>query len=137
MRSDHVLHRCWSRLGFLAAALLFAGSLDQASADDAKRAEAHTDLASCQVSARAGCQCSLATLETPLTFSEAAGVISIFYQNFPDERYSRLLDDLLRQCAGEMTPASPRRTAPMQGSGTAPHSPIFARPVSVPKGGRP
>src|SRR5918997_6248227 len=65
-----------------------------ANAGDATEA-IRPDLAFCRGNAQAGRQCSFATLETPFTCSEAAGVIATYYQEFPDERYYTSSERLL------------------------------------------
>jgi hypothetical protein len=47
------------------------------------------------------CTCSLSSIETLMTFSEAAGVVELFYRGNPDEAYVSLLVDLMKQCSGE------------------------------------
>jgi hypothetical protein len=102
MRSQYAL-RVGIGLSVLLALWTSASSTAGASAEGAAEA-VRLDFASCRTSAQAGCQCSFATLETPFTFAEAARVIATYYQEFPDERYYRLLERFLRQCAGEITP---------------------------------
>jgi len=107
MRSHH-----GPRIGVglvVSAALWASGSITAgASVEDEKEAM-HLNPAFCRATAQAGCQCSFATLETPFTFAEAAGVIATYYQEFPDERYYRLLERFLRQCAGEISSPPPTR----------------------------
>jgi hypothetical protein len=115
------------------AAFLMAGGINGGRADSTRdEAGTRSESAFCQVSARAGCQCSFATMETPFTFSEAAGIILTLYLNFPDERYSRLLEDFLHQCAGELVPAArPQTTKVISGDpGARPHARIQAPPTA-------
>lgn len=80
----------------LALGVLLAGTAGQAMAETGP---GQPEEASCRSSASAGCECSFRGLETALTFSEAAGIVLIYYRDFPGERYSGLLERLLRQCA--------------------------------------
>lgn len=59
--------------------------------------------AACRLTGTAGCRCSFATVETVLSFAEAADLLLGYYQTIPHARYPVLLDRLLRQCAGEAT----------------------------------
>jgi len=45
------------------------------------------------------CTCSLAKIETELTFGEAAGLIELYFYEYPDESYIEFLSSLLRQCS--------------------------------------
>ncbi len=124
-------------IGSLAAVLMTGGITEGRSDATGGEIRARSELAFCQVSARAGCQCSFATLETPFTFSEAAGVISVLYKNFPDERYSHLLEGFLHQCAGEITPTSPAQPMlTIRGDAGAQPRALIQAPPAV-KGGRP
>jgi hypothetical protein len=124
-------------IGSLAAFLMVGGINGVRAESTGDEAGTRPESAFCQVSARAGCQCSFATMETPLTFSEAAGTILILYENFPDERYSRLLEDFLHQCAGEVVPAARSQTPKtISGDpGAQPHALIQGPPTA--KGVRP
>ena len=56
------------------------------------------------------CSCSLSSLEMPMTFGEAAAMVALFYQGFPDASYVALLVSMLKQCSGEPLSARPPRT---------------------------
>lgn len=65
-------------IGLFVIVALWASGSSAAGANTGDEAEAiRPDLAFCRATAQAGCQCSFATLETPFTFSEAAGVIAV------------------------------------------------------------
>ena len=105
--------------GALALIALLMGSAGQAAAETGSE---QPDEAFCRLSAAAGCECSFRSLETRLTFSEAAGVILIYYRDFPDERYSGLLERLLRQCADSDWRPAPTAQATIRQDQTAPAS---------------
>lgn len=44
------------------------------------------------------CTCFLSSVETPLTFSEAAGLVEIYHRSQPDEAYEQMVGELLHQC---------------------------------------
>jgi hypothetical protein len=144
MRS-YPVHSSWGHHGslacvsFLVAAAFLVEGLRAARADAPgnETGAERSELAFCQVSARAGCQCSFATLETPFTFGEAATIISLFYDNFPDERYSRLLETFLRQCAGEPRPEAAAQPTVTIKSDIAAVPPASTQPRALVKGGRP
>jgi hypothetical protein len=57
----------------------------------------------CQTVRHAGrCTCSLPTIETELSFGEAAGIIELYFYDYPDESYVELLTSLFRQCSGAL-----------------------------------
>jgi hypothetical protein len=139
VRSSCEHHGSLARISVLVTASFLLGGLCAAHAD-APRNETgaeRSELAYCQVSARAGCQCSFATLETPFTFGEAATIISLFYDNFPDERYSRLLETFSRQCAGEPRPEAAAQPTVTIKSDIAAVPPASTQPRALVKGGRP
>ena len=105
--------------GALALIALLMGSVGQATAETGSD---QPEEAFCRLSAAAGCECSFRSLETRLTFSEAAGVILIYYRDFPDERYSGLLERLLRQCADSDWRPAPTAQATIRQDQTAPAS---------------
>ena len=91
---------CFTRLALLA---LLAGVASQAAAETGPDGP---EGAFCRSSATVGCECSFGSLETTLTFGQAADVVLIYYRDFPDDRYSGLLQRFLRQCAdAEWRPA--------------------------------
>ena len=111
--------RNWIGVGSLALTLTTAGS-GRAVAEPTSD---QTGSASCHVSTTSECECSFAAIETTLTFSEAAGVLLIYYRNFPDERHAGLLEHLLLQCVGgSPPPASPAATATIETNLTSPAS---------------
>ena len=66
-----------------------------------------TEVGLCRVPPGTGiCTCSLSSIETQLTFGEAASTVELFYRDFPDESYVNLLVSLLKQCSGE-SPSAP------------------------------
>jgi hypothetical protein len=70
----------------------------------AKRNAIRPEAGVCQTARHAGvCTCSLPTIETELSFGEAAGIIELYFYNFPDESYVELLSSLLRQCSGTLS----------------------------------
>ena len=105
--------------GALVLAALLTGSAGQVAAETGSD---QPDEAFCRSSASAGCECSFRSLETRLTFSEAAGVVLIYYRDFPDERYSGLLERLLRQCADSDWRPAPTTEATIRQDQTAPAS---------------
>ncbi len=131
MRSHH---GPWFGVGLFVSVLLWISGPSAARASAQNEPEAvRTDLAFCRTTAQAGCQCSFATLETPFTFAEAAGMVATYYQEFPDERYYRLLERFLRQCAGEISAPPPARpSVTIKSDRTA--SPPF--PFNSPSAGR-
>ncbi len=64
--------------------------------------------ASCRLDAQQSCACSFSTIETPLTFGEAAELILLYFREYPDDQYSTLLENLLQQCGGASLDAVPR-----------------------------
>jgi hypothetical protein len=122
---------------FVSAALWASGSGAAGAGVEDETEAVRQDLAFCRATVQAGCQCSFATLETPFTFAEAAGVVATYYREFPDERYSRLLERFLRQCAGEIMPPSPARpSVTIKSDRAAPPSLPFNAP-SAQRGGQP
>jgi hypothetical protein len=105
--------------GALALIALLVGSAGQAAAETGSD---QPEEAFCRSSTPAGCECSFRSLEAVLTFSEAAGVILIYYRDFPDERYSGLLERLLRQCADSDWRPAPAAQATIRQDQTAPAS---------------
>jgi hypothetical protein len=84
------------------AALSLIGSWSAATGSAAGNGH-RTELGLCRVPSGTGiCRCSLSSIETELTFSEAAGVVELYYRGFPDERYTTLLISLLHQCSGDI-----------------------------------
>lgn len=84
------------------AALSLIGSWSAATGSTAGNGH-RTELGLCRVPNGTGiCRCSLSSIETELTFGEAAGVVELYYRGFPDERYNTLLISLLRQCSGDI-----------------------------------
>jgi hypothetical protein len=70
-----------------------------------------TEVGLCRVPTGTGiCSCSLSSIETQLSFGEAASTVELFYRGFPDESYVALLVSMLKQCSGEP------RSAPMPAS---------------------
>ena len=62
----------------------------------------------CRLDGQQSCACSFSTIETPLTFGQAAELILLYFREFPDDRYSTLLERLLQQCGGASLDAVPR-----------------------------
>ena len=72
-------------------------------------ADGKTDAGFCQVRPQTGqCECSLASLETTLPFSEVASIILLYYRGFPNKKYVDLLGRLLHECAAEEPHLAPR-----------------------------
>jgi hypothetical protein len=135
MRSHH---GPWFGVGLFVSVLLWISGPSAARASAQNEPEAvRTDLAFCRTTAQAGCQCSFATLETPFTFAEAAGVVATYYQEFPDERYYRLLERFLRQCAGETSPTPLAQPLMMNQIGQASPPPVPSNAPSVQNGVQP
>lgn len=96
----------------------------------------HAQEAFCRSGATAGCERLFRSLETVLTFGEAEGLVLIYFRNFPDERYSGLLERLLRQCAGRDWHPAPTATARIRQDRTAPAS-APSKPLGKASGARP
>ena len=82
-----------------------------------------TEFGLCHVPPGIGmCLCSLSSVETQMTFGEAANTVEIFYRAFPDESYATLMISLLKQCSGE-PPSMPeaRSMLPNMSTPTPPH----------------
>ena len=62
-----------------------------------------TEFGLCHVPPGAGlCFCSLSSVETQMTFGEAANTVELFYRAFPDESYATLMISLLRHAQGSL-----------------------------------
>jgi hypothetical protein len=82
-----------------------------------------TEFGLCHVPPRTGiCLCSLSSVETQMTFGEAANTVELFYRAFPDESYATLMISLLKQCSGEL-PSMPeaRSMLPNMSTSRPPH----------------
>jgi hypothetical protein len=93
-----------------AAALIVLGAALDARATVAGEPRHLTEVGLCRVPPGTGiCTCSLSSIETQLTFGEAASTVELFYRDFPDESYVNLLVSLLKQCSGE-PPSAPTQS---------------------------
>ena len=52
----------------------------------------------------AGCHCSFVNMESDFSFAQAADAVLIYYRRVRDDRFALLMQQLLRQCAGEDPP---------------------------------
>ena len=113
------------RIGPLSLAISLLGIAGHAAAESVSGAP---DPAFCRIRPGSACECSFGSIETTLTFSEAAEVVLIYYKDFPDERYARLLETFLSQCGGRsLGPAAPAPTATI----TELSGPTSARPTPL------
>lgn len=103
--------------GALALVVLLTGPAGQAAAENGSDRPKE---ASCRSTASAGCECSFGSLETTLTFGQAADVVLIYYRDFPDDQYSKLLQRFLRQCADTEWRPAPAARATIRQDLTAP-----------------
>ena len=77
-----------------------------------KTAAAEPEIGFCRAGPVAGqCTCSLAAVESSLTFSEAAGLVALAYASFPDGEFVDLLGSLVQQCSGKPLSVTPRAPA--------------------------
>jgi hypothetical protein len=84
----------------IGAAILSSFILANPALSDDERSH-RIDRGMCQRVPGAGvCTCSLPMAETELSFGEAAGLIELYFYEYPDESYVQLLSSLLRQCIG-------------------------------------
>lgn len=54
--------------------------------------------ASCRATRTGGCECSISSVELPMSFGDAAGTIVLYYRDRPDALYEAMLVDLVREC---------------------------------------
>ncbi|MGY2051977.1 hypothetical protein [Methylobacterium sp. JK268] len=54
--------------------------------------------AECRATRQRGCECSLSSVELPMSFGDTAGILEVYYREYPDERYEAMLVSLIRQC---------------------------------------
>ncbi|MCF4130001.1 hypothetical protein [Methylobacterium sp. SyP6R] len=76
------------------SAMLVARLLVFPASDDAPGLEGN-----CRFTPTRGCECFLSSVETPLSFGEAAGIVEIYHRQFPDDRFEALLIRLFRACS--------------------------------------
>ncbi|MBV9079366.1 MAG: hypothetical protein JO048_18025 [Methylobacteriaceae bacterium] len=67
----------------------------------------------CQLDPRDQCRCSLSSIETAMTFGDAASLIEVYGRDDPDGGYGTLLSDMLRQCLAGL-PSPPASSATLR-----------------------
>ena len=101
MNTSETGRRAAIKLRTIGAALLALAAFLDPTPQLAVELKHQVEAGLCRIVPGAGiCMCSLSSIETQLTFGEAAGVVELFYRSFPDESYVELLGSLLKQCSG-------------------------------------
>lgn len=78
----------------------------------------------CRFTQPRGCECFLSSIETPLSFGEAAGTVELYYRQHPDERLEALLLRLFQGCSAPLQWTSKRTISP---------SPIITQDAMAPQ----